>query len=86
MHYNKENSYLLVNGTKIHIFKAKEYEIKDGKTEMCLENISTDFSDNNMKKTRLYGNVHDFSVDFTSIAVNDILDIHKHLMEKNSIK
>ena len=24
-HYNKENSYLLVNGTEIHKFKAKDY-------------------------------------------------------------
>ena len=27
----------------------------------------------------------DFSVDYDAIAVDDILDIHKYLMEKNSI-
>ena len=53
---------------------------------MCIGNISTDFSDSNMKTTGLYGNVRDFSVDLTPIAVNDILDIHKYVMEKNSIK
>ena len=86
MHYNKESNYLFVNGTEIYKFKAKEYETKDGHTEICLGNISTNFSANNMKKTRLYGNVRDFNVDFISITVNDILDIHKYLMEKNSIK
>ena len=38
-----------------------------------------------MKKTGLKGNVHDFSVDYNAIAVCDILDIHKYLMEKNEI-
>ena len=52
---------------------------------MCLGNISTDFSDNKMKKTGLYGNVRDVSVDFSPIVVSDILDISKYLMEKNNI-
>ena len=85
LHYNGNNNYLIVNGTEIRKFKAKKYEIKDGQTEICLGNISRDFSVNNMKKTGLYGNVRDFSIDFTSIAVNDILDIHKCLMKKNDI-
>ena len=85
LHYNGENSYLFVNGTEIHNFKAKEYEIKDNQTEICLGIISTDFSVNNMKKTVLYGNIRDFSADFTPITVNNILDIHKYLMKKNDI-
>ena len=39
-----------------------------------------------MKKNGLYRNVNDFSIDFKSVAVNDILDIHKYLMEMNNIK
>ena len=39
-----------------------------------------------MKKTRLKGYVHDFSVDYNSIAVDDILGIHKYLMKKLDIK
>ena len=35
-----------------------------------------------MKKTRLNEYVYDFSVDYDVIAVNDVLDIHKYLMEK----
>ena len=52
---------------------------------LCLGSISKDFSVDNMKKTRLIGYVHDFSVDYDAITVDDILDIHKYLMEKNGI-
>ena len=38
-----------------------------------------------MKKIGLKGYVYDFSVDYDSIVVSDILDIHKYLMEKNGI-
>ena len=31
------------------------------------------------------GYVYDFRVDYDAIAVHDILDIHKYLMEKNGI-
>ena len=34
-----------------------------------------------MKSTGLPGYVYDFSVDYDAIAVDDILDIHKYLME-----
>ena len=37
------------------------------------------------KKTGLKGVVKFFSVDFNPIDTNDILDIHKYLMEKNMI-
>ena len=39
-----------------------------------------------MKKTGLYGYIYDFSVDYDSIDVDDILDIHKYLMKKRDIK
>ena len=39
-----------------------------------------------MKKTGLYGHVYDFSVDYESTDVDDILDIHKYLMNKHDIK
>ena len=35
---------------------------------------------------KVYGNVYDFSVDYGATAVDDILNIHKYLMEKNNIK
>ena len=83
LHYNGANSYLFVNGTEIIKFKAKDSEIVAN--PLCLGNISEDFSVANMKKIGLYGYVYDFSVDYRAIAVDDILDIQKYLMEKNKI-
>ena len=51
IHYNEANSYLFVEGTEIHKFKAKDYQIVA--TSLCLENFSKDFSVDNMKKTGL---------------------------------
>ena len=83
LHYSGANSYLFVNGTEIHKFKAKDSEIVT--TPLCLENISKDFSVDNIKKTGLNRYVYDFSVDYDAIAVDNILDIHKYLMEDNGI-
>ena len=38
-----------------------------------------------MKNTGLKGYVYDISVDYDAIAVDDILDIRKYLMEKNEV-
>ena len=51
LHYNGASSYLFVNGTEIHKFKAKDSEIVA--TPLCLENISKDWSVDNMKKKRI---------------------------------
>ena len=83
LHYNGTNSYLFVNGSEIIKFKAKYSEINP--YEFCLENISKDWSVDNMKKTSLKGFVYDFSVDYDAIEVSGILNIHKYLMEKNDI-
>ena len=83
MHYNGANSYLFVNNTEIIKFKAKDSEITP--CQLCLGSISKDCSVDNMKKTGLKGCVYDFRVDYDSIAVSDILDIHKCLMKKNRI-
>ena len=71
--------YLLLEIVK---FKAKDSEILA--TPLCLGNVSKEFSVDNIKKTGLYGYVDDFSVDYDAIAVDDILDIHNHLMKKNN--
>ena len=52
---------------------------------MCLGNISKDWSVDNMKKTGFNVYAYDFSVDYDTVEVSDILDIHKYLMEKNKI-
>ena len=83
LHYNKENSYLFVNGTEIIKFKSKDLEILPH--PLCLGNISKDWSVDNMKKTGFNGYVYDFSVDYDPVAVDDIKNIHKYLMKKNNI-
>ena len=83
LHYNRANSYLFVNGTEIYKFKGKYSKIVVG--PICLRNISKDWSVDNMIRTGLNGYVYDFSVDYDAIAVDDIKDIYKYLMKKNSI-
>ena len=56
-HYNGTNSYLFVNGTKITKFKAKNSEIVAAL--LCLENISKDWSVDNMIRTEFNGYVYD---------------------------
>ena len=51
LHYNGANSYLLVNGTEIYKFKAKDSEIVA--SPLCLGNISKDWSTDNMKKKQV---------------------------------
>ena len=80
MHCNGANSYLFVNGTEIK-FKARDSKIVA--TPLCLGNISEDFFVDNMKKTGLNGYLYDFSIDYDTVAVDDILDIHKYLLKQN---
>ena len=80
LHYNKSNSYLIVNGREIIKFKAKDSEIVA--SPLCLGNISKDWLKNNMKRTEFIGYVYDFSVDYEATYVDDIKDIHKYLMKK----
>ena len=61
LHYYGAKSYLLVNGTGIYKFKAKDSEIVA--RPLCLWNISKDWSTDNMERAGFYGYVCDFSVD-----------------------
>ena len=83
LHYNGANSYLFVNGTEIYKFKAKDSDILVGL--ICLGNISKDWSGDHMKRTGFTGYVYDFSVDYYTTSVDDIIDIHKFLMKKNNM-
>ena len=83
LNYNGGNSYLFVTDTGNIKFKAKDSEIKA--YPLWLGNIWKDWSVDDMKATGLKGYVYDFSVDYSAIAVADILDIHKYLMKKNEI-
>ena len=74
---------MFVNGTEIYKFKAKDSEIVV--SPLCLGNISKDWTVDNMKRTGFTGYIYDFSEDYDVIAVDDIKNIHKYLMEKNDI-
>ena len=75
---------MFVNDKEIHKFKTKDSDIVA--TPLCLENISKDWSVDNMEKqSGLNGYVYDFSVHYDVIAVDDILDIHNYLMKKSNI-
>ena len=54
LHYNGANSYLFVNGSEIHKFKA---------TPLSLRNISKDGTIHNMKNW-INGYIYDFNVDY----------------------
>ena len=73
LHCNGANSYFFVNGTEICKSKAKDSEILV--SPICLGNISKDWSVDNMKRTGFTGYVYNFSVDYDSVAVDDIKNI-----------
>ena len=52
---------------------------------ICLGNISKYWLVDNMKKSGFTGYAYDFNVDYYSIVVDDIKDIHKYLMKKGDI-
>ena len=83
LHFNGGNSYLFVNGKEIHEFKGNDSETVS--SLLYLGNISKDWTVDNMEKTRINVYVYDFSVDYDTIAVDDMLDIQKYLMNKNGI-
>ena len=85
MHYNGDNSYLFVNGKEVIKFKVKNFEIKPH--TIALGNITTTehLSTNEIKESKLYGNIYDFRVDYSAISNDKIHDIHACLMKRNYI-
>ena len=60
--------------------RQKNSEIKDH--ALCLDNVSIDFTINNLKKSRIKTSCIFFLVDFNTIGTNNILDIYKYLMKR----
>ena len=86
LHYNGDNSYLFVNGIEQLKFKAKRIDNDIKATPLSLGNIRKDWDAADIIKTSLYGNVHDFAIDYVSISgVKKIYDIHRYLMKKHNI-
>ena len=81
LHYNSDNSYLFVNGKEVTKFKAKNSELI--KHLMSLGSLSYDYyTENKIKYTGLYGNAYDFSIDYSAITNDKILDIHNYLIKR----
>ena len=53
---------------------------------LCLGNISKDISLDYVKTTGLNKCVYNFSVNYDAFSADDILEMHKYLMEKYGIK
>ena len=84
LHYNGDNSYLFANGRQELKFKAKDDQIINEK--LCLGNLSSEWNTSESEKTRLYGNIYDFVVDYEAIiGVKAIYDMHRYLMTKHNI-
>ena len=56
MHYSGANCYLFVNGTEIHQFTTQHSQIVPN--NLCLENVSKNFSPSDMKKTGYNGHIY----------------------------
>ena len=65
LHYNDNDSYLFINGKQELKFKAKSGQ--SIKKQLCIGNLSNQWTKSESEKTGLYGNIYDFIVDFKGI-------------------
>ena len=85
LHYNVDNSYLFVNGKEVTKFKATKSEIKANQLTLGSILTSANLSSSDIEDSKLYRNVYDFSVDYSAISNDKILDFHAYyLMNKNA--
>ena len=82
---------MLVNGQKATQFKAKD-DVFNNARALTLgalaipaypSGANNRLSPKSVNDTKLYGNVYDFSLDYSPISNENILKIHKYLMKKN---
>ena len=84
LHYNGDDSYLLVNGKQELKFKSKAENLV--KEKLCTGNLSDQWTASESEKTGLYGNTYDFVVDYKSNnGVKPSYDMHRYLMTKHNI-
>ena len=84
LHYNGNNSYLYVNGNQELKFKTKTDQLI--KENICLGNLSDQWTTSESEKTGLHGKIYDFVVDYEHVAgTAKILDIHRYLINKHTI-
>ena len=71
--------------TKLLNLKPKKSEIKANQLTLGSISTSANLSSGDIEDSQLYGNVFDFSVDYSAISSDKILDIHDYLMNKDGI-
>ena len=85
LHYNVDNSYLIVNGKQELKFKAKNEQMLTEK--LCAGNLSTDWTAEESQKTGLYRRIYDFIVDYQQFSsIGQVYDMHRFLMTKHGVK
>ena len=84
LHYNGDDSYLLVKSRQELKFKCKTDELV--KENLCIGNLSDQWTPSESEKTGLYGKIYYFVVDYEQIVgVETIYDMHRYLMTKHNI-
>ena len=71
--------------TKSLNLKPKKSEIKANQLTLGSISTSANLSSGDIEDSQLYGNVFDFSVDYSAISSDKILVIHDYLMNKDGI-
>ena len=83
-HYNGDESYLFVNGRQELKFKCKTDQLV--KENLCIGNLSDQWTTSKSEKTGLYGNIYYFVVDYEQIVgIKTIKTMHRYLMIKHNI-
>ena len=84
LHYNGDNSYLLVNGRQELKLKAKTDQLVIEK--LCIGNLSDRWTTSESEKTGTYGQIYDFVVDYEKISgAKTIYEMHRYLIIKHNI-
>ena len=84
LHYNHHNSCFSVVRKKKIKFKGDNKNV-NFPTQLRLGSISNWFSATESRELSLKRNVHDYSLDYSTINKSEILNIHNYLMVKNNI-
>ena len=83
-HYKGDNNHLFDNTEEIYKLKASNKNV-NFPNEFCLGSMFNKFSYAEEEELSLKENLYDFSADYEAIDKSDILNIHKYLINKNSI-
>ena len=78
LHYNGNNSYLFFNGKSELQFKAQSFTNSMKSQVFCVGKFSSNWTSAENAKTRRYGNVYDFAIDYEPLnSEKTIYDIHR---------